>query len=258
MARALVIHYDPGEAAALAERLRRDGFEPEICEPRGTAGISRARENPPDVAVIDLMRMPSYGRWMGALLREHKSTRRIPLVFVAGDPEKTRLVRKLLPDAVFTSLSRLGSSVARALSDPPREPILADPTRIPAAGKLRIREGAAICLLHAPPGFRTRLDPLPKAVRFQTASADADVILLFVKSAAQLGRELPGLAAGIRPGRALWVLWPKKASQVSTDVTMPVIMQYCSTVGLSPHKLCAVDKTWSALGITPRAARKRR
>jgi CheY-like chemotaxis protein len=258
MVRALVIHYDPAEAAVLAERLRRDGFEPEICPARGTVGLGRIRENPPDVAVIDLMRMPSYGRWMGALLREHKATRRIPLVFVEGDPEKTRLARKLLPDAVFTPLSRLGSSIGKALSAPPREPLLADPTRIPVAGKLRIREGSAICLVHAPAGFRTQLAPLPKSVRFQTSPDDADIILLFVKSAAQLGRELTRLAAGLRPGQALWALWPKKTSGVATDVSMPGIIEYCSTVGLSPSKLCAVDKTWSALGIAPRASRKSR
>jgi CheY-like chemotaxis protein len=252
MIRALVIHYHPGDAAELAARLRRDGFEPDVYPVVGSAGLGRIRDNPPDVAVIDLMRMPSYGRAMGALLRQQKSTRGIPLVFIQGDPGKTRLVRKLLPDAVFTSIARLAPSIEKAVAAPPREPLLPDPARIPAAGKLRIREGNTICLVNAPPGFRTHLNPLPKAVRFQTSPADADIILLFVKSSAQLGRELPRFATGIEPGRALWVLWPKKTSGVATDLTMPRIIEFCSTMALSIGRLCAVDKTWSALGISPR------
>ncbi len=252
MARALVIHYDPGDGAAIAERLRRDGFESEVCPVRGSGAMGRIRENPPDVVVIDLMRMPSYGRWMAALLREHKSTRAIPLVFVQGDPEKTRTVRQFLPDAVFSPLSRLGVAVEKALAAPPREPLRPDPTRIPAAGKLRIGEGATVCLVHAPAGFRAQLAPLPKGVRFQTAAERAGTILLFVKSTAQLGRELPRFAKTLQRGQALWVVWPKKASGIATDVTMPRILEYCSSLALSIGRMCAVDQTWSAIGISPR------
>ncbi len=256
MARALVIHYDPAEAAALAERVRRHGYAPEVYERRGAAGVSRIGESPPEVVVIDLRRMPSYGRWMGALLREHKSTRRIPLVFVNGDPEKTRLVRKLLPDAFFTPLAGLGLSIRKVLAAAPREPVLPDATRIPAAGKLNIREGAAVCLLNAPAGFPAQLGPVPPGVRFETAPDDAATVLFFAQSAARLARQLPHLAAGLRPGRALWVVWPKKASGVATDISMPGILECCSNLGLSCHKLCAVDKTWSAIGISRPSARK--
>jgi CheY-like chemotaxis protein len=252
MARALVIHYDPDEAATLAGRIRRDGFEADVYPVRGAGALGRVREAPPDVVVIDLMRMPSYGRAMGALLREQKSTRRMPLVFIQGDPEKTRLVRKVLPDAFFTPVSRLGASLAKALTAPPRDPVLPDATRVPPAGKLRIREGSTVCLLHAPAGFRARLDPLPERVRFQAAPDGAEITLLFVKSAARLGRELPALARNLGPGRALWVVWPKRTSGVASDITMPRIIEFCTSLGLSPNKLCAVDQTWSAIGISRR------
>ena len=39
---------------------------------------------------------------MGVLLREQKSLRNIPLVFLKGDPEKAARVREVLPDAVYT------------------------------------------------------------------------------------------------------------------------------------------------------------
>ncbi len=257
MPRALVIHFDLDEARVLAGRVRRDGFDADVYPVRGMSGIGRIRESPPDVVVIDLMRMPSYGRAFGVLLREQKSTRRIPLVFIQGDPEKTRLVRMLLPDAVFTTISRLRESLEKALKKPPAEPVIPDPGRLPAAGKLRIREGSTVCLLHAPANFRTRLDPLPARVRFQTAPEDADITLLFVKSAAQLGKELSALTGSLERGRVLWVVWPKRASGVSTDVTMPRIIEYCTSLGLSPNKLCAVDQIWSAIGIAPRKLSQR-
>src|SRR5580704_11802169 len=111
MSRVLVIHWDPVEAGSLCDRVRRDGFEASSYPCRGAEGFRSISENPPDAIVIDLMRMPSYGRTMGALLRERKSTRMIPLVFIAGDPEKTERVRELLPDATFADLLRLGPAV---------------------------------------------------------------------------------------------------------------------------------------------------
>jgi CheY-like chemotaxis protein len=249
VSRAVVVHYAPAEAGVIAERIRREGFEADVCPARGAPCVSAIRENPPDVIVIDLIRMPSYGRWIAALLRQQRSTRMIPLVFVEGDPEKARLVRKLLPDAVFTSLDRIGASLEKAIRTPVCNPMPADPTRVPAAGKLRIREGSKVALLHEPDDFRASLEPLPKRVRFQTAVAGADVVLLFVKSAAQLARELPSAVKQAEPKAAVWVIWPKKTSGVKTDITLPVIFGIFASLGLAMQKVCAVDKTWSGLAM---------
>ena len=135
------------------------------------------------------------------------------------------------------------------MRNPPKKPVLADPTRIPLAGKLRLKEGTTVALLHAPAGFRKKLDPLPKGVRFTAAAADAGVVLLFVKSAAELGRELPSLVGQVTAGQVLWVIWPKKASGVPSDLTMPAIFEICSTFGVAAHKTCAVDQTWSGLAV---------
>jgi hypothetical protein len=47
-------------------------------------------------------------------------------------------------------------------------------------------------------------------VRFDRQAGDADVTLVFVRSAAALGREVPALARDMRKGRTLWIVWPKK------------------------------------------------
>ena len=257
MPRVLVIHYDPAEASSLAARLRREDFDADIYTGRGASGFRQIRAAPPDAIVIDLSRMPSYGRVMGALLREQKSTRRIPLVFVEGDPAKTPLVRQLLPDAVIASLPRLGPAIRKAILKPPAEPALPNPTRLPLAGKLRIREGSKIAVVHPPEGFLENLGPLPAGARFERRAADAVIVLLFVKSSAALGRELPALARTIQRGRTLWIVWPKKSSRVAGDLTPARIVEMCSPLGLSGYKTCAVDETWSAMAVAPKGARRR-
>jgi hypothetical protein len=252
MSRVLVIHWDPVEAGSLCDRVRRDGFEASPYPCRGATGFRSISENPPDAIVIDLMRMPSYGRVMGALLRERKSTRTIPLVFVRGDPEKAQRVRELLPDAVFTDLLKVGAAIGRAIRQAPAQPLAPQASAIPLLRKLRIREGAVVALLHTPEGFEARLGALPEGVRIQTRTQDADVIVVFVKSAAALGRELPSLASEMRKGRTLWLVWPKKSGALAGNLTMPAIREMCVGVGLVDYKVCAVDETWSGMAVAPR------
>ena len=244
--RVVVVHYELAEAAALAERLRREGLQAEPYPYLGSKGFRELRANPPDAVVIDLMRMPSYGRTMGALLRETKSTRAIPLVFLEGDPAKTARVRELLPDAVFAPLPRLKAAIERAARRRPAEPIVPDSSGVPIATKLRLREGATVALVGAPDGFEQKLGGATA-----TRGRDGDVVLLFTRSVAALGRELPRFANPVAR-RALWVLWSKRSSQSASDLSFPLIQQACEPLGLVAYKTCSVDETWSAAAVSPR------
>ena len=257
MPRALVVCFEPADAPAIADRIRRGGFDPEICPVRAAAGLRAVGQNPPDVVVIDLLRMPSYGRWFGAQLRQRKSTRSIPLVFIEGDPRKTKLVRKLLPDAVYTPLPDLGEAAARAVRNRPAEPVIPDVTALPAAAKLGIGRGDRVALVDAPEGIGKALGPLPRSARFACAVESASLILLFARSSVELARKLPALARETPPEAKLWVLWPKKTSGLPSDLNPQRIFEMSASFGLAAHKLCAVDRTWSALAISrkPRRAR---
>jgi hypothetical protein len=244
--RVVVVHYEVAEAAALAERLRRDGFAAEPYRHAGTRGFRELRASPPDAILIDLTRMPSYGRAMGGVLRETKSTRAIPIVFLEGDPEKTARVRELLPDAIFASYLRLGAALKRAVRNAPAEPVVPERRAVPAAQKLRIPEGATVGLLGAPEGFEKALG----GARV-TRSGEGDIVLLFARTAATIGRELPKLAK-IVPGRRLWVLWPKRASRATSDLSLPRIHEACEPLGLVAYKTCSVDETWSAAAVSRR------
>src|SRR5262249_10279497 len=153
--------------------------------------------------------------------------RMIPLLFVEGDPAKSGKVRDVLPDAEIAPWERLGPALRRATSRKIVEPAAAVHPKVPLHRKLRIRPDSQLALLYAPSEARAPPGELPAGVKLRPSIGDAAVVLCFVKSAAALGRELPELAAARRPGRTLWILWPKKASNNRSDLSMPVIREMC-------------------------------
>jgi len=259
MPRVLLIHWNAPEAAERAERLRQAGFEADHYAGPGGAGLRALADSPPDAIVIDLIRIPSQGGAAGIALRQRKATRPIPLLFIEGDPEKTAGVRAMLPDAIYTTWTKIGAALRRALRQPARQPLVPDTfagyTGTPLPKKLRIRENSVVALLHAPEGFRAKLAPLPPGVRFDRQAGEADVTLVFVRSTAALGREVPALARDMRKGRTLWIVWPKKTSALAGDVAEPAVREMGLAAGLVDYKVCAVDETWSGLAFAARGAK---
>ena len=52
----------------------------------------------------------------------------------------------------------------------------------------------------------------------------------------------------------LWIIWPKQASGVATDLTQPVVRQTGLAAELVDYKVAAIDATFSGLKF---ALRKR-
>jgi hypothetical protein len=236
-----VIHRDPAEAAFRAARLQSQDIDAEPYTSRGTRGFRFIRATPPDAIVIDLTQLPSYGRIMGALIRESKSLRTIPLVFIEGDPEKTAKVRATLPDAAYAPWSKIGAAIQRAIRRKPADPLMpvANTTLL---AKLGIRDGSSVAMLHAPKDFS-----LPEGNWKRAAIESANVILAFYPRSASLGHELPKLASTMWTGVRLWIAWPKRAGTAPTDLSMPRIRSMAKPYGLSDYKVCALDDKWSAM-----------
>jgi hypothetical protein len=79
--------------------------------------------------------------------------------------------------------------------------------------------------------------------------------MIFCRSCAALERALPDIADMMRPGRRVWVLWPKKTSGLDSDLTMVRIRQMAEGFGLVDYKVCAVDATWSGMTLGKRRKR---
>jgi len=124
----------------------------------------------------------------------------------------------------------------------------------PLVTKLGIKPGHRIALVSSPAGFG--LEGLPDDVRSLGQSArDLDMVMLFVKSRAELARGFKRETARLVDGGMLWVAWPKKASGVRTDVTEDVVREVVLPAGWVDVKVCAVDEIWSGLKILRRTTR---
>jgi hypothetical protein len=121
----------------------------------------------------------------------------------------------------------------------------------PLAKKLGIKESSSLVLLGAPDGFDDVLDetlPADVTVR-KRASATADVVMSFHTKRADLTKRLPVLSKVVDPDGGIWIVWPKKASGVPTDITEDTIREVALPTGLVDVKVCAVDETWSGLRL---------
>jgi CheY-like chemotaxis protein len=253
MARIRLIHWSATEGNQRAEELRRAGHEIDYKVAFGPLDLRALRERPPEAFVIDLARTPSQGRDVALALRQRKATRAAPLVFIEGDPEKTARIRELLPDAFYTAWPGVGRTLERATRQPPQQAlavpgVMAGYSGTPLPKKLGMRTGARVALLGAPRGFENTLGALPEGVRLsRTARGRPQLILLFTKSRADLEHRFP-LAAGIlAEGGGLWIVWPKKASGVVSDLSENEVRRFGLAAGFVDYKVCAVDQTWSGL-----------
>jgi CheY-like chemotaxis protein len=262
MARVLIVHWRPEEAAAHLSRLRARGHRARVIAPGGLAGLRELRERPPDAVVIDLSRLPAQGGAVGVALRQGKATRGVPLVFVGGEAGKTARVRSLLPDASFTSPAGLAGALRRALAAAPKgRPVVPDTmagySGTPLPKKLGIKAGSSVALLGAPSGFRKTLGRLPEGARVQTYEGRPfSVGILFVRSQADLARRFGAAARAMGDPGALWIVWPKQASGLATDLGGNEVRAFGLAAGLVDYKIAAIDATWSGLCFARRRAKR--
>jgi CheY-like chemotaxis protein len=255
MPRIRIIHWQPPEAQKLVETLRSAGHQVEydgkFVFP---ASLQAWRRSPPDAFVIDISRMPSRGREVAIALRGSKPTWQRPIVFVDGLPEKVEAIRKWLPDATYTSNTRIKSAVRHALAHPPEEPVR--PAQMmerfggrTSAQKLGIREGSTVAVIDPPRDYAKVIGQIPSGVTFQETEEEAsNVTLWFVHDPETYLDGLPAMRS-IAGKTKLWVLWRKQAAGGSAGITQNFLRQAAIAVGLVDYKICSVNQTWSGLAF---------
>jgi hypothetical protein len=99
------------------------------------------------------------------------------------------------------------------------------------------------------------LGELPEGVDVRTdARGRLDVVVFFVTRRAELARRFPAMARSIQQSGGLWIAWPKKASNVTTDLSDAYVREVGLDGGLVDNKVCAIDDTWSGLRFVYRVA----
>ena len=102
------------------------------------------------------------------------------------------------------------------------------------------------------------VDAAPDGWSFESApdaasrSADgdpADVVVAFVRAAAELEPAIARLERRVFPAGALWIAWPRKAGGHLSDVTENDIRNTALARGLVDVKVAAIDQDWSGLKL---------
>jgi hypothetical protein len=123
----------------------------------------------------------------------------------------------------------------------------------PLSDKLGLREGQRASLIDAPPGLQQELSGAVPGVDWKRFPAGRlDCVILFAQDAAALRRSFAKAAASLASAGMLWVGWPKKASQVPTDLTENAVRAHGLSCRLVDVKVCAISDIWSGLKFVRR------
>jgi len=116
-------------------------------------------------------------------------------------------------------------------------------------------------------GLPQELAGLPSSTAFESvvhrpgwnvvlAAHSFDMIHAFTTKRADLDAHLRTLQHALKPDGMIWVSWPKKASQVPTDVTEDVVREAALALDLVDVKVAAIDAMWSGLKLVIRKERR--
>lgn len=262
MSSVCLAHWNALEGHQLAEELAAKGFSVAFHPVDAGKLMGILKKDPPAAVVIDLNRSPAQGRDLAVGLRIAGPTRRVPLVFAEGDPEKVARIRELLPDATFTSWREIEGALRKALAHPPEDPVvpgsaLAGYSGTPLPKKLGIKGESVVLLVRAPGSLSETLGELPSDARLVVRySAAVDLILWFVRTGQELEEGIVRWSDRVGAG-GLWILWAKKGSDAHTGLTQGLVRKVGLANGLVDYKIASLDETWSGLKFASRKGGKK-
>lgn len=128
----------------------------------------------------------------------------------------------------------------------------------PLVKKLGFKPGMRVVFVGDPPHYAKLLGPLPEDTRLLSrAGANMDLIHVFCTKRAELQRRLASLEPRLTMDGTLWVSWPKKTSELASELTGDLVRAAGLATGLVDVKVCAVDEDWSGLKFVRRVADRR-
>jgi hypothetical protein len=121
----------------------------------------------------------------------------------------------------------------------------------PLATKLGLKPGQRLWRHGMPASVASEIGDTG-AVLLPQPEQGMDAAHIFKTDRAALADDLAALRRLLAPSGFVWVSWPKKASNMPTDVDENVIRDLCLPMGFVDVKVCAVDATWSGLKLVIR------
>jgi len=119
------------------------------------------------------------------------------------------------------------------------------------AQKLQIKEGKLI-VLNAPKGYAEQLTQgLSHLIVSTRAAGQAEAVLLFVNSLAEVEKLAPKAIKAVKPDGMLWIAYAKGTSKVKTDVNRDKLWAAVQPIGWQPVRQIALDDVWSLMRFKP-------
>jgi CheY-like chemotaxis protein len=262
MATVRLVCWDDAGTRAASHLLRTAGFHVVDGSLRGAGGIvGRVRDEDPDAVVIDLERMPSFGREVANVLRNSKSTRHLPIVFAGGAVEKVSRIKAELPDARFCEWAGAVAATHAAIKAPPLHPISPPPHMERFKGsslprKLDIKANTRAVIVSADDALRETIGELPEGALLRPRIDPTTTLALFVvRSLAELESAFALAQAKLSAAASLWIIHPKQSSQYRCDFNQNDVRSVGLAGGFVDYKVCAVDRDWSGLKFARKRAK---
>lgn len=127
----------------------------------------------------------------------------------------------------------------------------------PLSKKLGLKPPLTLAAIDAPREYRTWLGVLPDGVRIVSkAGKPLEAAHLFVTSRAVLKKNLTAFRKQLEQAGFVWVSWPKRSSNVGTDITEDAIREIALPMGFVDIKVCAVSEVWSGLKLVIRRSER--
>jgi bifunctional DNA-binding transcriptional regulator/antitoxin component of YhaV-PrlF toxin-antitoxin module len=118
------------------------------------------------------------------------------------------------------------------------------------AEKLSIKPGDKVLIINAPQGYEAVLRDLPQRIKIlEKLVKGIDFIQLFVSTQAELEVELAAMTPLLKPTGLLWVSYPKRTSNIKTDINRDRIKAYAKIMGLRGASSVSINDIWSSLRL---------
>jgi hypothetical protein len=124
----------------------------------------------------------------------------------------------------------------------------------PLSKKLGIREHSRAAFVNIPADGDKDLRKVVAAAHQVNVrpGQPLDFILLFVKTQADLQKQVSRYASKLAPAGMMWVAWPKKSSGIASDLSFNEVQKLGLANGLVDTKICAISEVWSGLKFVVR------